>query len=182
MVNMNKKAQIDGGIGTLILIVISILVVAPLILLIVMRFQSGITTSLANTNVTGSNQAVENINATINPFIDFWDKVLFAYFIGAAMYMLIASFFIDTHPIFAILYIIAVFFMVILSPSLLNAVDQIYNNASLQDEVQNLAWLDSLRQNFSVYLLGFILLNGIIMFGKFTYFPSQGGFLGRSAR
>ena len=170
---MNIKGQFDYPIITFVIVVIGLLIFAPIALKIFGSFSTNFGNSLGN--VTGSGNAQANFSKVTTTLITFWDKVIIACFILSVLTLFVSAFFIDAHPFFIIIYILLNFMLILFAPNIITAVDNIYTSASYSTEVSSLAFLDSLRTNFTLYLVGIMVITGIIIYGKVAFFGNNGG-------
>jgi len=166
---MNKKGQFDYPIITFAIIVICLMIFAPIMLKVFTSFATPFSSSLGNVS-GGGVQAAASFNKVTNTLITFWDKVVIAAFILAVLLLFVSAFLIDAHPFFIIIYIFFSFMLVLFAPNIITAVDHIYDNASFASEVSMLPFLDSLRNNFAIFLVGIIVITGIIIYGKLAFF------------
>lgn len=166
---MNKKGQIDFPIVTFAVIIIGLLIFAPILLKIIMSFSTSFSAGLGNVTAGGA-IAQANFEAVTTPLITFWDKVMVAAFVLSVILLFVSAFLIDAHPFFIVLYIFLAFMLVLFAPNMLSAVDHIYDSASFAQEVNYLPFLDGLRNNFMIFLVGIIVVTGIIIYGKLAFF------------
>lgn len=160
-----KKAQIDNPILIFAVIVIALLFMAPIVLKIMRSVQAP--TSAALGNITnGGSVAQSNFNTVINTGINMWDKVVIFAFIVACMLLLVSAFLVDASPFWIILYIMLNFMLILFAPNIIQAVDNIYNSASFAQEVALLSFMDALRTYYAEFLVGMMVLSGIIIYGK----------------
>lgn len=169
----NKKAQLDNPIIAFAVIIIALLFFAPFALKIFLNIHSSVGNSLGN--VTGGGAiAKANLQAVTTPLITFWDKIIIVAFAISVILLFISAFLVDSHPVFLILYILSAAFMVMFSSNILTAVDAIYDSANFVTETAYLSFLDSLRNHFVPFLVGIIILTGIIIYGKIAFFGGGG--------
>lgn len=166
---MNKKGQIDFPIVTFAIIIIGLLIFAPISLKIFRSFSSSFSASLGNVS-SGGEIAQANFDKVTGTLITFWDKVIIAAFVLAVLLLFVSAFLIDAHPFFIVLYIFLGFMLVLFAPNIITAVDHIYDNAAFAGEVSMLSFMDALRNNFAVFLVGIIVITGIIIYGKLAFF------------
>jgi hypothetical protein len=166
---MNKKGQLDYPIITFAILVIALMIFAPITLKIFRSFSSSFSSSLGNVS-GGGVIAAANFEQVTTTLITFWDKVIIAAFILAVLLLFVSAFLIDAHPFFIIIYILFSFMLVLFAPNIITAVDHIYDNAAFAQEVSLLPFLDTLRNNFAVFLVGIIVITGIIIYGKLAFF------------
>ena len=172
---MNKKAQ-GGEIGIIAFVgvIIVLLFLAPILLKIVSTTLGSTSQAINSTSPLASS----NMDYLTNKFVTFWDYLILISFLVSLLMLLIASFFIDTHPVFLVFYIMIAFLTVLFAPMILNSVDAVWENAgmTMQDGTMASLYLpltDFLRTNFGAVLLGVIVLSGIIMYAKIKYFSNE---------
>ena len=162
---MNSKGQI--GIVALVGVVIALMFLAPIFLNIVTTTTGEFAKAINGTDPN----AAATVESITNTYTSLWDWVLILIFGLNVLLLFISAFFIDTHPAFLLVYIMIAFFTLAFAPNILDATDQIYNNAHYAGEVAAyLPFMDFLRSNFGTVILGIMVLSGIIMYAKFKYF------------
>lgn len=162
---MNRKGQI--GIVSLVGVVIALLFLAPILLNIVTTTTGEFADAINGTN-TGAADTVDSIT---NTYTSLWDWALILIFGLNILLLLVSAFFIDTHPAFILVFIMVAFFTMAFAPNILDATDEIYNNAQYAGDVAAyLPYMDFIRGNFGTIILGLFVITGIIMYAKFKYF------------
>jgi len=90
---------------------------------------------------------------------------------------------VDIHPAFLIIYIIALMFLFMFGSTILGALDAVYNptgvfgsgnvtaGGNAIDRMPLVSWI---LNNFTLVILGIVILSGVIMYAKFK-FGTQGG-------
>jgi len=167
---MRNKGQLDFPIITWIIIVFGLLLVAPIMLKIFNNVKAPVSAALGNVTPV----AATNFNAVMNTAINFWDKVIIAAFIFATLLLFISAFLIDSHPFWIVLYILIGFFTVLFVPNIIGALNHIYGSATFATESAALPFMNSLINNFALYLIGVFIMTGIIIYGKIAFFGSGG--------
>ncbi len=170
---MNKKGKLDYPIILFAVLIIGLLIFAPIMLKILVTINDGVGAGLGNVTA-GGDLAAANFGTVMNTAVTFWDKVVIAAFIIAIILLFVSSFFIDAHPFFIFLYVFVSFMVILFVPNILTAVDNIYDSPAFATEVGLLTFLDSLRNNFAIFLVGTMVITGIIIYGKVVLF-SRGG-------
>lgn len=165
MRRINKKAQFDYPIITFFVLVFGLLLIAPFILKIFISIKTPVSAQLGNVTM-GGQIAQANFNSVMDVAINFWDKVIISAFFLSIILLVISSIFIDASPFFIILYIFISFMLVLFSGNIIDSLDAIYSSPQFATEVTYLAFMDSIRLNFGVFLVGIMVLTGIIIFGK----------------
>lgn len=166
---MNKKAQFDNPLILFAVLIVGLLVIAPVVLKIFNSVQAPVSNSLGNLSAGGA-VAQTNFNAVINTGINFWDKVMVAAFFFAVLLLVVSAFLIDAHPFFIILYILMNVFLIMFAPSIVAAIDVIYESATFATEVSALTFMDTIRTYYAEFLVGMMVLTGIIIYGKIALF------------
>lgn len=163
---MNNKGQLDAPIITFVIVVITLFLLAPVILKVVSTSVGGVATAINSTSPSASTSA----NHIKDTFINFWDMLIMFAVLSAIIVMLIAAFFVDISPLFAILHILISFFLVIFSNDILQAVTRLWTASGYNELTDaHLVMTGYLVDNFTFFLLGVIILSGVIMYGKFRF-------------
>lgn len=170
---MNKKAQIDNPMVIFAMIVIGLLMIAPIGLKIMREVQAPVSASLGNLS-NGGEVAQTNFNAVIVTGINFWDKVVIAAFIVSILLLFVSAFLIDANPFFIILYIFLNFMLILFAPNIISAVDKIYDSPQFVEETALLIFMDTLRTHYAEFLVGMMLVTGLIIYGKMALFSGGG--------
>lgn len=168
---MNNRGQIDIGVVSFIAVVIVIIILAPILFNIVTTITGTVGDQINATDSTAG-QAMYSIK---EKFVSFWDIVIILLFGLNVVLLLISAFLAPTHPLFIVLYIIFAFITVVFAPNLIDVVQKVYTQYyTLQPEMSTkLAMTEFLIDNFSLILLGVIVLSGVIMYARIRY--SQDG-------
>lgn len=161
---MNKKAQLDFPLITFIILVVSLIIMAPIMLKIFISIKTPWNSAMQN--IPGGNLSNENFNKVIDTGINFWDEITIAVFAFAVILMLVSAFLIDAHPFWVILYIIIALFTLLFAPSIIEAANNIYTSSSFATETVYLNFLDTIRVHFGEIIVGLYIITGIIIFGK----------------
>lgn len=166
----NKRAQIENPLIVFAVLVVGLLMFAPVALKLFISIDSTVGNSLGNLTGNVGNISKANFQAVTTPLITFWDKVIVAVFFLSILLLFVSAFLIDAHPFFVILYVLSFLFLILFTPNILSAVDNIYDSANFATEIARLTFLDSLRNNFIVFLVGIGVVTGIIIYGKVALF------------
>tara|TARA_Y100000310_G_scaffold166099_1_gene165811 strand:+ start:1897 stop:2439 length:543 start_codon:yes stop_codon:yes gene_type:complete len=172
LIQQNKRGQIDSPIIAFAVLVIGLMILAPVLLKVFLNVDSSFGNALGNTTA-GGDVAKANFKAVSNTLVTFWDKVIIAAFFVAILLLLVSAFFIDAHPFFIVLYILLNFFLILFAPTMITAIDNIYDSADFAQEIVYLSFLDTLRNNFTVFLVGMMVITGIIIYGKLAFFGGR---------
>lgn len=166
----NKKGQVDNPIIAFVVIIAALIIFAPIALKVFVNVDTSVGNSLGNLSGQQGVIAQTNFKAVTTPLISFWDKVIVAAFILAVLLLFVSAFLIDAHPFFVVLYIFLDLFLILFIPSITKAIDHIYDSANFAVEVAKLPFLDTLRSNFTGFVIGLMIITGIIIYGKLAFF------------
>lgn len=169
---MNNKGQILGIIA-FIVVIISLVIIAPVLMKIVTTSVSGVSTGLASVDQT--NKSSDAVNYIGNTFTNTFDWVVAFFMLFNIIILLVSSFLVDVHPAFIVIYIIAGIFLFIFAPTAMDAVKTIYQTSEYTSSVANLPVTEWVVNNFGIFLLSVFILSGLIMFGKLRYGSQSGG-------
>ena len=172
MKKRNKKGQLDFPIITFFVLMFILILISPIIMKVFNSVKTGFDDALTNTTMGGADVAKENIDFVLNIGITFWDKVIIAAFILATLLLFISSFLVDTHPFWVILYIFLCFMLIMFAGDIIASLDGIYNSSLFATEVNQLSFVVTLRDHFGEFLVGIMVMTGIIMYGKIKFFGS----------
>lgn len=169
----NKRGQIvDNPVIIFTVIVFGLLLFAPIALKIFSSIDVNFGNALGNVSA-GGELAKENFKAVSTPLVTFWDKVIISAFVLAVILLFVSAFFIDANPFFIFLYIFLSFMLILFAPNIVQALNAIYDSATFASEVATLSFLDNLRTNFTLFLVGIIFITGIIIYGKVAFFGNK---------
>jgi len=176
-IERNKRGQVDFGPAVLIAIIIALIIMAPVMIRIIGTVTG---TFFSNMNETAPN-AVAPASDAVDKVYNFFDYlIVIGMFVNIIM-LFISAWFIDTNPVFIMLYIVFAFILFLFLPNLLDAVDTVWNkmeDASVhdnwEDDSLNLTFTDFIRRNLTMFSLIIIVLTGILMYAKFKL--TQGRF------
>lgn len=167
---MNKKAQIDNPMILFAILVIGLLLVAPIVLKIMREVQEPVSNSFGNLTGGGGELAQENFNTVINTGINLWDQVVAFAFVLMIIMLLVSAFLVDAHPFWIVLYILLNMFLILFAPNIIQAVDNIYDSAQFAEETALLSFMDTIRTYYAEFLVGMMVLTGIVIYGKLAFF------------
>jgi len=173
---IKKKAQVEFSPAIVIALILGLIIFAPIMIKII-----GTTTGTFFTQMNiSAPDAVAEADSAVRKVYNFFDYlIVIAIFINVIV-LFISAWFIDTNPVFIILYIMFAFIFVLFLPNLLDATDRIWGK---MDSVENdwysgsmpLAFTDWIRQNLIMFSVVVIALSGIITYAKFKM-TSGGGY------
>lgn len=95
-----------------------------------------------------------------------WDNVIFLTFIALWLVALMASFLINTHPVFYVIAILSFVFVVIIGGVLAIFIDDIVNDAELSPYTEGFPKTLFIVENLVAVLFGVALTIGLILYGK----------------
>lgn len=166
MKKTNKKGQFIIPLATFIFVVLGILVVS----IILIRITNSVLTPFSSAINNVSAGAGDHVTYVQTSFTNFWDFVIVIAFLINVILLLVSAFLVDTHPLFVVLYILSCFFLLIFAPEMISAIDGIFDNAQFIDQIQYIPMTDFIRSNFSIVILGIMILSGVVMYAKVKMF------------
>jgi len=173
----NKKGQLSSIIF-FVIIVLTLLLMAPILIKIVATPLSKFSTSMTATDATNvSSNAITTIK---DKFLGAFDWVIMFVFIFFTVLLFISSFLVDIHPAFVVVYIMAAFVLVIFAPTISETFQYFYEApfSTLEDGSTistHLPITKFIFDNFGMVILGIIVLSGLIMYGKYRFSASGQG-------
>jgi len=170
---MNKLGQFDNPVIMFAIIVIGLLLIAPIGLKIMRSIQAPMSTALGNVS-NGGQVAQTNFNKVINTGINFWDKVIVSLFVLAIILLFVSAFLVDAHPFFILLYVLLNLFLILFAPNIIEAVDKIYDSSTFAQETTMLVFMNTIRLHYVGFLIGIMVITGIIIYGKIALFGGGG--------
>jgi hypothetical protein len=176
MDKMNKK----GNVLSIIFIVgtiVTLLLMAPILVKLVIIPSEKFSDALAT--IDSTNKSVEAVNFIQHKFTSLFDWVILFFILFSIIILLISSFMIDVHPVFFVIYFIAMLMIMIFAPMTLGFLDRMYNCTDYMSpgecagyggwtyEIASLPITKFIYDNFSVFILSVMMLSGVIMYGKY---------------
>ena len=172
---MNKKGQL-GGIIAVFGVILMLIILAPIILRVGTEVLDKTSTQLQTIDAT--NNSANQVTFVKNQMTGTFDWVIMFLIMFNILLLLISSFLIDVHPSFLVIYIIGCFILVITLPYSISVAERIYGmsqfNTAPNDVISYIPMTQFILNNFGSFLVGIIVLTGIIIYGKIRY-SSQGG-------
>jgi len=169
----DKRGQINFPVITFAVVLIGLILLSPIILKVVRSTVTPFSESMTNMSIGGGDIAQTNINHVLGVFVSFWDGVIIFAFLVAVIMLFVSAFLIDANPFFMIMYIFMLFLTVVFSPEILGAVNKIYEANAYAEEVALIPFVDFLRLNFGLVIVGIGIITMIIIYAKIRYFPKQ---------
>jgi len=177
--NRKKRGQIEFSPAVLIAVILGFIILAPIMIRII-----GITTGTFFTQMNESApSAVAEASAGVDKVYNFFDYlIIIAIFINIIV-LFISAWFIDTNPVFIVLYIMFAFIFVLFLPNLLDAIDSVWDrmeSAGEYDPWRNdtlsskLQFTNFLRENLMMTAVVVIALTGVITYAKFKLISGGG--------
>jgi len=164
-----KKGQAES------IIIFFILMVAVFIVSIVMlRITNSIITPFQSQIGNMSESAGAAVGYAHDRFTTWWDYAILLVFLFNVILLLVSAFLVDIHPAFLLIYIIAVFFLLIFGNFALQALDNIWYSVGTSVENTQTPIQQFLINNFQLIMLGVVILSGVVMYAKFKVFSGQG--------
>ena len=143
------------GIVTFVGIFIVLLALAPILLNIVTSIGGGVQDNIENIDANAGAKMEE----PITKFTQMWDYVIVFVFTINLILLLITSFFIDTHPIFVLLYIFFGFLIMVFTPYVRDVADTLWDTPRYITDgtINNLSLTGFLLDNYGIILLNIII-------------------------
>ena len=174
---MNKKGQAISVV-VFFVIILAVFVLGVLIMSLVNTVLEPFRTSIA----TVSNESADTVQDIQNSFNSVWDWAIVFLFVFNLVILLFSSFMVDIHPAFLMLYIISVMMLFLFGSTILGSLEEVYdpygvfgsgNVTAGGNAIGNMPLTSWFLQNFSLVMLGIVILSGVIMYAKFKF--GQGG-------
>jgi len=178
MKEKNKKAQ-TLSIIMVFVFVLGILIVGVLVMSLVNTVLEPFKTQIAPLN----NDSAETVGKIQNSFNSVWDWAIILLFLLNIIILFFSSFMVDVHPVFLILYIIALLFLFMFGSTIVGALDAVYNPSGVfgtgnvtagGNAISEMPLSSWILDHFTMVMLGIAILSGVIMYAKFKY-GNQGG-------
>jgi hypothetical protein len=149
-------------------ILISILLVSIGVTLFLLGYVNHkIIDGITNTTIMDENPNVQAsirvYNTQVNPKLDY---LFLAVFIGLVFGLMVSAWFIDSHPIFMVLFIIVLIIGVAMSTILANFWETIANNIIFENNISNYPITNHILLNLPYYLAVIGVIGMIVVFGK----------------
>ena len=159
-----KRGQTSLAIPiiTFALIVIILLFAAPFFLKIFNSVVNPLQPILGNQS-SAAGDAVGSISSS---FTKWWDILIVMAFLANILIFLISAFLIDTHPAFALVFLLAGFFTIIFAPMIMDAVTQIWELPAFATESGQLPITNFLREYYGAIVTGVMMIGGIILYSR----------------
>jgi len=166
----NKRGQVEFSPIIVIAVIITLILLAPILVRIVGTLTGTFFTQMNTTApeaVAEASYAVDKVNA----FFDY--LVIISIFLSVIM-LFISAWYIDTQPVFIMIYIVFAIIAFLFLPNLMDAVDRVWLKVEDMSSLDtwestslNLTFTDFIRRNMMVFFLIIIVLTGILMYAKF---------------
>jgi len=178
---MNSSGQIEFPIVPFVIGVIFLIILGPLLFKALSTTKSSLDTSLgnlsSNNNIAGALEAKDAADAIFNTGINFLDEMIIFSFVILLILLFISAFLIDSHPFWAVLWIVGCFILVIIMPYTVEALRDLYAPGLILSaaELNNFNFVNVLINNFGKFLAIIMAITGIIIYGKVFSFGDSGG-------
>jgi hypothetical protein len=170
-----KKGQ-SADFIVLIAVIVGLILFAPIMVRIIGIVTGTFFTQMNSTAPTAVAPASKAVDTVYN-FFDY--LIVIGMFINIIL-LFISAWFIDTNPIFIILYIMFAFILFLLLPATMDAVDQVWEKIegintldTWGDSSLNLNFTDFIRRNMMVFCIIIIVMTGVITYAKFKLTQGQ---------
>lgn len=150
-------------------LIVVVFIIAPVILLVMRE----VTTNTFSSLNDSSPQAVDVGEFAVNKVRTFFDILIVIGITISLLMLFISAFFIDTNPVWLLVYIIFAFVFVLIMPHLIDVIDRIWNR--FPTDTTALPLTNFLRENLVVFIIAVIFLTGVIMYAKYKSFSKQWG-------
>lgn len=174
---MKRKGQLDHPIIGFFVLALGLIIIGGIFMKLFVEIKTPLSNSLGNT--TGGLEAQAGVNKVLNTAITFWDKIIVFAFLFGIIFVFISAFLIDVHPIFIVLYLLINFIFMLFGPDIIESISIIYDPTSgayLGDSVlQNLPFTYWISQNFGIFIVGLMIVTGIIIYTKLSWNKGIGG-------
>lgn len=180
LLNNNKKGQ------ALSIVVFFVIILAVFVLaVILMSLVNTILTPFRENIAVVDNRSAETVGDIQGKFNAVWDWSIALLFLLNLILLFFSAFMVDIHPAFLVLYIIAVAFLMMFGGTIVGALDALYNPTGVfgtgnvtagGNAYENMPIIFWLLNNFTMVILGIIVLSGVIMYAKFKFGNSGGNF------
>jgi hypothetical protein len=91
----------------------------------------------------------------------------------------VSAFLIDINPAFVVIYIIAMFVLVLSAPFTIGIAEKVYSmsqfSSGADNVIQYIPMTNFLMNNFGAFIVGIIVLSGIIMYAKIKFSSQSPG-------
>jgi hypothetical protein len=165
-----KKAQVEFSPIVLISIVIGLLILGP----IMMRIIGTVTGTFFTQMNDSAPEAVAEGSGAVDKVYNFFDYLIIIVIMINVIMLFVSAWFINTNPVWIIMYIMFAFIFILFVPNLLDAVDAVWERMEDMEDKDTwgndslmLDFTDFIRQNLVMFTLIVIVLTGIITYAKF---------------
>lgn len=148
----------------------TITLVVTMIGLFIFAFIGNATYMFFNDAIQEDNTFTDSIKSDVQyrsgEYASVWDNVIFLTFIALWLVALMASFLINTHPVFYVISILSFVFIVIIGGVLAIFIDDIVNDTHLSPYTEGFPKTLFLVENLVAVLFGVAFTIGLVLFGK----------------
>jgi biotin transporter BioY len=173
----NKRGQVISIVAFFV-IVLSIFILGTLLMSFVNTILNPAEASFRNVSNESAN-AMTKVNDSFNKWWDY--AIVFLFFLNVIL-LLISAYQVDTHPIFLVMYIIAVMLLVIFGGNVTGAISSLWDSSGVfgtgnpqgVNSMQYVPMTQFFLNNYTYIVLGIIVISGIVMYAKFKFGGNQG--------
>lgn len=170
---MNKGGQ-ALSVVIFFVVILAVLVTGVLVMSLV---NSVLEPFRENIEIVDNNSA-EVVGDIQSSFNSVWDWTIAFLFLFNVVILLFSSFLVDVHPAFLIVYIISLMFLFMFGSTILGSLNEIYdpngvfgsgNVTAGGNAIGNMPIVSWVLSNFTLVILGIVILSGVIMYAKFKF-------------
>lgn len=163
-----KSNKSQASIWVWFTVIIGMFIALPIVTYLVMTPIQEVANQI---NATNTRAATAGTNV-LTHFTNFWDSIIIFTFLILTLLLFISAFFIDTHALFVVLYIISALVLIIIAPAVTQLSDAVWGMSQFASATSLMPMTDFIRTHIYGITLSIIILSGIIMYAKFKYFNS----------
>ena len=157
---MDKKGDFQS-----LVVMIGIVFALSLAVILFSKVFLAVTDELKNTG-TFSDRSVDTIELVQDRTIPLLDFFIFFSLIGLIIGLIISSIYIDTHPAFAIIFIIALVVAVFIGGQLANVFDDVTADSTISATADEFVYTNLIFSNFGLIILVTDIIIVVVLFGK----------------
>ena len=166
---MNRSGQAQS-----IIVFFGLAVSVFIVSIILLRITNEVITPFQAQIGNVSETAGSAVAYTHNRFTAWWDYAIVLLLFMNVILLMVSAFMIDIHPAFLIIYILTILFLFVFGNYALLALDAIWGAIGTTTETAQTPLQQFIINNFQIFMVGIVILSGIVMYAKFKIFPGQG--------
>tara|TARA_Y100000310_G_C20563642_1_gene754349 strand:- start:313 stop:828 length:516 start_codon:yes stop_codon:yes gene_type:complete len=168
---IDKRGQVISIVGFFV-IVLAVFILAVLLISFTNTILNPVALEIGNV----SEQAGASVTAVNDSMNKWWDIFIALLFFLNVIVLMFSSFMVDIHPAFLLIYVIAVFFLIIFGGNMLTAVGDLWSDTgSFANGVAEMPLTVWLLNHYTTVILAIVILSGVVMYAKFKYGSGDGG-------